>query len=148
MVILIEMIVGEEVDLYSVLGINGFERVFIVMQMCNFLILRVKLKLDEMLVEVVVDMVVEVIIILDKVYVILELRLWVLKEIMMYVVGWGMVMKIVVVGLVYLKIGFRLYVMEVYVVLIKDDMLLGLNFMVIYGVVLDLKSYIFSVGGE
>lgn len=101
-----------------------------------------------MLVEVVVDMVVEVIIILDKVYVILELRLWVLKEIMMYVVGWGMVMKIVVVGLVYLKIGFRLYVMEVYVVLIKDDMLLGLNFMVIYGVVLDLKSYIFSVGGE
>lgn len=107
-----------------------------------------KLKLDEMLVEVVVDMVVEVIIILDKVYVILELRLWVLKEIMMYVVGWGMVMKIVVVGLVYLKIGFRLYVMEVYVVLIKDDMLLGLNFMVIYGVVLDLKSYIFSVGGE
>lgn len=101
-----------------------------------------------MLVEVVVDMVVEVIIILDKVYVILELRLRVLKEIMMYVVGWGMVMKIVVVGLVYLKIGFRLYVMEVYVVLIKDDMLLGLNFMVIYGVVLDLKSYIFSVGGE
>lgn len=101
-----------------------------------------------MLVEVVVDMVVEVIIILDKVYVILELRLWVLREIMMYVVGWGMVMKIVVVGLVYLKIGFRLYVMEVYVVLIKDDMLLGLNFMVIYGVVLDLKSYIFSVGGE
>lgn len=31
MVILIEMIVREEVDLYSVLGKNGFERVFIVM---------------------------------------------------------------------------------------------------------------------
>lgn len=129
-------------------GTNGSKRVFTAMQMCNSSILRVKLKLDETLVEAAVDTAAEVTIISDKVYATLEPRPRVLKETMMHAAGRGMVMKTVVVGPVYLKIGSRSYATEVYVAPIKDDMLLGLNFMVTYGVVLDLKSHTLSVGGE
>lgn len=143
-----ETTVREEADSNSVLSTGGSERVFTAMQMCNSSILRVSLKLEETLVEAAVDTAAEVTIISDKVYATLEPRPRVLKETMMHAAGRGMVMKTVVVGPVYLKIGSRSYATEVYVAPIKDDMLLGLNFMMTYGVVLDLKNHTLSVEGE
>ena len=66
----------------------------------------------------------------------------------MHAAGRGMVMKTLVVGPVYLEIGSKSYATEVYVAPIKDDMLLGLNFMVEYGVVVNLRDCTFIIGGD
>lgn len=87
-------------------------------------------------------------IISDEVYKTLEPRPEVLKETTMHAAGRGMVMKTLVVGPVYLEIGSKSYATEVYVASIKDDMLLGLNFMVEYGVVVNLRDCTFIIGGE
>lgn len=45
-------------------------------------------------------------------------------------------------------VTMRSYATGVYLASTKDDILLGLNFMVTYAMVLDQKNHTFSIGGE
>lgn len=127
---------------------DGLERIFTTMKMGDSSILRLSLKVGNKFLEAAVDTAAEVTIISDEVYKTLETRPEVLKETTMHAAGRGMVMKTLVVGPVYLEIGSKSYATEVYVASIKDDMLLGLNFMVEYGVVVNLRDCTFIIGGE
>lgn len=96
------------------------------------LLLNIKIKVDinEVFVEVVIEIVVQVIIIFDKLYEFLILKLFVLKRVVLYVVGRDFKMIGCNIGLVIILIGLQVYLnVEVYVVLIKDDMFLGLDFL-------------------
>jgi predicted aspartyl protease len=105
------------------------------------------LKLGDALMEAVVDTAAEVTIISNEVYATLDPKPPVLRESMMHAAGRGMMVKTFVVGPVDLEIGSKSYATEVYVAPIKDDMLLGLNFMVTYGVLVDRKEHTFNIGG-
>ena len=144
-----ERIVGERpVHLKHEVVRDGLERTFTTMKMGDSSILRLSLKVGNKFLEAAVDTAAEVTIISDEVYKTLEPRPEVLKETTMHAAGRGMVMKTLVVGPVYVEIGSKSYATEVYVAPIKDEMLLGLNFMVEYGVVVNLRDCTFIIGGE
>ena len=70
------------------------------------------------------------------------------RETIIHAAGRGMKMRTFVVGPVNLRIGSKFYETEVYVAPLDDDMLLGLNFMVAYGVTVDLEKFTFNIGGD
>jgi predicted aspartyl protease len=105
-------------------------------------------KIGDTILEAAVDTAAEVTIILEEVFQTLEPRPQVLRETTMHAAGRGMVMKTLVVGPVSLQIGYKSYETEVYVAPIKDEMLLGLNFMVEFGVVVNLRDRTFKIGDE
>lgn len=51
-----------------------------------------------------------------------------------------MKMEIFVIGFVDIKIGFCIYLLEIYVVFIDDEMLLGLDFLYRNNVVMDVNG--------
>lgn len=127
---------------------DGSEGGLLTMQFGNSSLLRLDLELEGVSIAAAVDTAAEVTIISDKIYESLKERPPTLRESYMHAAGRGMRMKTCVVGPVNLRIGSKLFKTEVYVAPIQDDMLLGLNFMVTYGVTVDLAKLTFNIGGE
>lgn len=124
------------------------DHVFTTMQLGKTSLLRLSLLVGDRPVVAAVDTAAEVSIISDKLYDSLKDKPPTLRETFMHAAGRGMRMKTFVVGPVNLTLGSKSYKMEVYVAPIQDDMLLGLNFMVTYGVTVDLEKFTFNIGGE
>ncbi|VDI61791.1 Hypothetical predicted protein [Mytilus galloprovincialis] len=141
--------VGNQVDISETSTVtDGSERIFTTMQLGNSSLLRLSLELGDTPLVAAVDTAAEVTIISDKVFESLKKKPPMLRETVMHAAGRGMKMKTLVVGPVKLRIGTKLYETDVYVAPIDDDMLLGLNFMVAYGVTVDLEKLTFNIGGE
>ena len=119
---------------------DGSESIFTIMQSGTSSLLRLSLELGETPIVAAVDTAAEVTIISDKVYEALETKPPTVRETIMHAAGRGMKMKTFVVGPVQLKLGSKFYETEVYVAPIQDEMLLGLNFMVTYGVSVNLEK--------
>lgn len=127
---------------------DGAEKGLVTMQFGNSSLLRLNLELEGVPIVAAVDTAAEVTIISDKIYGSLRVRPPTLRESVMHAAGRGMQMKTFVVGPVKLRIGSKLFETEVYVAPIQDDMLLGLNFMVTYGVTVNLAKLTFNIGDE
>jgi hypothetical protein len=111
---------------------HGSERTFTTMQMGASSLFRLSVKRGDTILEAAVDTVAELTIISSEMFQNLEHRPQVLRETTMHAAGRGMVMKTLVVDPVSLQIGSKSYATDVYVAPIKDEILLGLNFMVEY----------------
>jgi predicted aspartyl protease len=125
---------------------DGSERTFTTIQMGASSLFRLSVKIGDTILEAAVDTVKELTIILEEVFQNLEQRPQVLRETTMHAAWRGMVMKTLVVDPVSLQIGSKSYATEVYVAPIKDEILLGLNFMVEYGMVVNLRDR--TIGDE
>ncbi|CAG2211269.1 tatD [Mytilus edulis] len=133
--------VGNQVDISETSTVtDGSERIFTTMQLGNSSLLRLSLELGDTPLVAAVDTAAEVTIISDKVFESLKKKPPMLRETVMHAAGRGMKMKTLVVGPVKLRIGTKLYETDVYVAPIDDDMLLGLNFMVAYGVTVEVHE--------
>lgn len=67
----------------------------------------------------------------------LKIRLYMRRYIFIYGVGWDMEMKIIVDVFVDIKIGFCNNLLEIYVVLIDNELLLGFDFLYRMNVVIE-----------
>lgn len=67
----------------------------------------------------------------------LKIRLYMRRYIFIYGVGWDMEMKIIVDVFLYIKIGFCNNLLEIYVVLIDNELLLGFDFLYRMNVVIE-----------
>lgn len=67
----------------------------------------------------------------------LKIRLYMRRYIFIYGVGWDMEMKIIVDVFLDIKIGFCNNLLEIYVVLIDNELLLGFDFLYRMNVVIE-----------
>lgn len=113
------------------------DKTMTILQLGSASMLRLSLTVNSRTTVAVVDTAAEATIISDKVYQSLKIKPSIRIHTFMHEVGRDMKMETFVIGPVDIKIGFCIYPSEIYVALIDDEMLLGLDFLHRNNVVMD-----------
>jgi hypothetical protein len=107
---------------------------------------RVEVNLNGVAVEAVVDTAAEITLISDRLYRSLRKRPPILEHVRMLGAGREMEMRGYIVGPVKMRIGGNWFEENVYVAPIEDDMLLGIDFIVREGAIINTRSGVMDFG--
>ena len=119
-----------------------------VLKLSNGVMFRVPVKVQGMQLQAVVDTAAQVTLVSEEFYKSLDPVPPIRKEVVMNTAGKGMQMNGYIAGPFQVVLGTHLFTVEIYVVPIEEDMLLGLDFVEANGVFLHLKEKEQQIAGD